>query len=718
MKYIFWFWALTGMFSLFGQEEQKFHEVQAGETKYSISRQYEISIEQLERFNPDIKLGLKAGARLLIPQNLEKDLSREDSLSADGQFLYHYVKKGETLFSLSKDYGASIATIKSLNDGLADGLKEGSWVQIPVVNKDQATPKDTTQFFYHRISAGETAYALSKLYNMSLDSLYALNPEAEDGLKLGGELRIPRKKYEASLRKSEIEKDSMIGPRRPKEQLSSDEKSPKNETDTVQDSDYFLYKVKTGDSFYSFKTKLDVSRAELIELNPELEEGLKVGNYIIVPKKQERAQQNWLERLFTKVEEPEPGPVQDETLRNKELLNRPLPEAEGAAPAVDVDTLDIDTSKTYRVALMLPFSAGAYAVDSVEDFEDLKISPVTEMSLHFYQGFLLAADSMKAEGMKISLKVFDTEQNPSVVKKQISEIRENQMDLVIGPATSRNVQMVAKALEADGIPVISPLSRSTEVKGQPNLIRAVPAQEAEALSYASIINANFSTAEIVFAHSATDREMAMLQQIKSRLAPRKRSDFLNKVTITKEDLSSRDNPFKSIERDSVPMVVVVLSESDDFVMDVVRKLSSLDDSSVYLLGDASLKEMATVEYEYLSKLRLTMPMVRFVNYGDPQIQNFVARYRDRYQVEPSAFAFQGYDIGFYFLSELRRAGVYLPAALGGEQELISTGYRWQRQKNGGTVNQYLLVTGIRNMTLVRIPLKENQPLQQIEQRQY
>ncbi|MDZ7846299.1 MAG: LysM peptidoglycan-binding domain-containing protein [Owenweeksia sp.] len=116
------------------------HEVQAGETKYGISRQYGISIERLEKFNPDIKAGLKRGMTLLIPPAANKETNSASPAAepTDSGFVKHLVKAKETLYSLAKTYGTSIAEIKAHNPQLADGLKVGQSLKIPVKQKKRS----------------------------------------------------------------------------------------------------------------------------------------------------------------------------------------------------------------------------------------------------------------------------------------------------------------------------------------------------------------------------------------------------------------------------------------------------------------------------------------------------------------------------------------------------------------------------------------------------
>jgi len=98
--------------------------VRPKETKYSISKRYGISIERLEELNPEIKEGLKLAQIIKVPDTREIPNLEED-------FVMHQVEKGETIFSLSQIFKMSQEQLIEINPELAAGLKEGMLIKIP-----------------------------------------------------------------------------------------------------------------------------------------------------------------------------------------------------------------------------------------------------------------------------------------------------------------------------------------------------------------------------------------------------------------------------------------------------------------------------------------------------------------------------------------------------------------------------------------------------------
>lgn len=173
------------------------HTVKQGETVYSIARTYQVSQEEIVKFNPNAVNGIKAGEIINIPQNRTGE-------NIQG---YHTISAGETLYQLTKKYGVSSANICSINPGLTEkNFKIGTVIKIPVretqseVAISQVTenkPKGIANsgcMEMHRVGRKETIYSIAKEYNITVKELKDANPEmyeADYKLKKGHFVCIP-----------------------------------------------------------------------------------------------------------------------------------------------------------------------------------------------------------------------------------------------------------------------------------------------------------------------------------------------------------------------------------------------------------------------------------------------------------------------------------------------------------------------------------------------
>ncbi len=88
--------------------------VSPGETIYRLSTTYGISISELLELNPDLENGLKVGQEILIPFR-PKMQHKEESLEIGEGDVVHEVQSGETLYSLSRKYNVSVGDLLRWN---------------------------------------------------------------------------------------------------------------------------------------------------------------------------------------------------------------------------------------------------------------------------------------------------------------------------------------------------------------------------------------------------------------------------------------------------------------------------------------------------------------------------------------------------------------------------------------------------------------------------
>ena len=134
------------------------HEVQSGETLYSIARQYNITVASLLQINPGLdadhimagqSINVPAGAQRTVstqPQTIQQQVLQQvrqqvqtqqgvDVPSTPNRPRYktlHEVKKKETLYSISREYGVTVDQLVDANPDLKKNkLKKGAVLNIP-----------------------------------------------------------------------------------------------------------------------------------------------------------------------------------------------------------------------------------------------------------------------------------------------------------------------------------------------------------------------------------------------------------------------------------------------------------------------------------------------------------------------------------------------------------------------------------------------------------
>ena len=182
------------------------HQVMPKETLYGIEKKYGISEEALKQANPFLeKEGLQIGQSLTIPSNKVQKSAAEIS----EKVVFHYVLPKETKYSIAKQYGITIEELERKNPEVVSNLPEGfkllikgkapkaekiptaleSKKEAVVTNPVKTIP--TTNYLNYVVKPKETLFSLSKMTGVTQEELIAINPELAQGVIEGMVLRIP-----------------------------------------------------------------------------------------------------------------------------------------------------------------------------------------------------------------------------------------------------------------------------------------------------------------------------------------------------------------------------------------------------------------------------------------------------------------------------------------------------------------------------------------------
>lgn len=184
------------------------HEVVAKETLYGIEKKYGVSDQDLKKANPSIeKDGLQIGQILVIPS---KNSSKVTTVT-QGKVVYHDVLAKETKYSIAKQYGITIEELEKRNPEIVANLPIGYRLIIkgsaPKVTKtvEQVESKKEVlktnalktspaiDYVDYEVKPKETLYSLSKMFGLSQEELIALNPQLKEGVEIGMVLKVPAK---------------------------------------------------------------------------------------------------------------------------------------------------------------------------------------------------------------------------------------------------------------------------------------------------------------------------------------------------------------------------------------------------------------------------------------------------------------------------------------------------------------------------------------------
>lgn len=176
------------------------HKVQRQETIYRLSKQYEVSEEDIRRYNKQLySKELQVGETIKVPV-FSKSAVRETRTTPSQpartaqttSTREHIILPKETKYGIARKYGMTVKELESLNPTV-DVLQPGIMLKVGTNVLDEPVIITGDDFQFYEVQPQETLFGLTQRFQVSQDSLIALNPALKDGLKFGMVLKVPTK---------------------------------------------------------------------------------------------------------------------------------------------------------------------------------------------------------------------------------------------------------------------------------------------------------------------------------------------------------------------------------------------------------------------------------------------------------------------------------------------------------------------------------------------
>lgn len=577
-------------------------------------------------------------------------------------FYTYNVKAGETLYSISKYFSVSVEDILVHNPNAKDGLQSGQVLNIPVTNANNAlrakpqepqSPRRTSTQVYdnqnntfkHTVQRGETVYGIANMYNSTVEELFRYNPSAQEGINVGDVLIVPQRKTISS----EKEKNYRYHTIQPKETLYGLSRTYKMTPENIMEANPGLsaetfqigkiiripffesnesftpyeqqvrmitHTVVSRETLSSIARKYNVAVEDIQEANPMVSNGVRPDMKLNIPIKVSSEENNYAQQS-----------------RAEELLRK---------------TVSDNSLSVIRVALLLPF------LDNTSQM-DYRLQ-------EYYEGLLLAIREMKQKGANIELYVFEIGKNSDTQKLEsllgTSEMK--QQNLIIGGVSDAQIKAISTFSKANKIKYVIPLSsRNNEVLNNNQIFQVNSPQSYIYAEASGAFTQLAAGANVLFLNVAGKSDKSEFISVLQKDLKRKKIAFSTIEVDANLAQSLQTGLLAGTKNVIIPTSGDKAALRQ--IIDAVKKVKRTSpDVLINMCGYPEWQTYGkSFESEY-HRIGTYIYASFFVDENDTATQNFERNFNTWYKRKLlntyPKYGILGYDTGMYFLTALYRFG--------------------------------------------------------------
>ena len=596
-------------------------------------------------------------------------------------YFIHQVKKGETAYSISKAYGITVEELTRENPPAVYGINEGQTLRIPVKSVTEAKSSESVpakkehngnKFIYHSLRPGETVYFLSKSYGVSEDEIVQSNPGIDiNKLSVGAEIAVPKREFMSNQQKFDD-----------------------------QEKKYIFHKVLMGETLSSIAKQYGLTVRQLRRENRDLRFP-QVGDFVRIPGAK-IAETQEIEKIKT------------DTIPS--VIVEPSASIEKSAGFAEVK----DLRGSLNVAVLLPFylkeNSSRTEIDSSMLVKGKKIYKPNKMPedwiypgsidfLEMWEGILLASDTLSSMGLNINLHPYDIKSDTIEISKLIQSGKLAEMDLIIGPVYSHNLSIVSAYAKELNIPVVSPvpLINNSALIGNPTLFMASSSLEIAQKALAKKISEYYDH-NIVFIHTDTTGIDEDVNRFKNLIFTElsyklpyedikfKEFKFYTRAMFNNDSINRLSHALSEQSKN----LVIIASEEAPVISEIIDNVSGLSRRfNIKLFGYPVIRDLDRLDQKELFDMDLMVYTSSWIDYSKHNVKQFNSNFRRKFLTQPleKSYAWQGFDIAYYFLSGLALHGKdFIKHPEMHYPELLQSEYDFKRKDNeDGFENQKLFM---------------------------
>lgn len=595
------------------------------------------------------------------------------------EYYVHIVEQGQTLFSIARAYGLKYydAVIKTdihlMKVGDTVWLPKNEYSVAAVSAKADAITSPSNRVHYIKVEPGQTLYAISREYGVSVDQIIKANPELNgEQLKAGQMLKIPPKNNASAA--TSVSKPAETKPVETKPAETKPVETKPAETKPIE-------------------TK--PAETKPVETKPAVED---VSNEASRTESMRRPIQN----PYPFNEIPDDFPSRQAPYFNftsQSDFSYQVRERQ-------------DKNKIF-VTVIMPLNLDKINEISTSKFDieqrGKKDYKVFEF-IQFYEGILIALDQLQNRGINVVLNVVDlsSDKDEDVVNA-FNKYQLANSDFIVALLVKKPFEKLAQLAKQHQVFAINPFSsRSEVVENNPYVVKCMPSVEGTVKGVLDMIAKRHRGGHVYLVHS-NNRSLASDEKIY-------REEFVRQLDARKDikytlfDWSVNGKLLSTLKttKDNVILSVYDQNSSKNlvYVTTLLNRLSSLNSNvpTLYSVNNY-INDYPDIDYSQLQHLNYSMVTMGHLNYDNSKHKDFIDTYKSKFLTEPNTlYAGVAHDIVIYFCSALWQNGAEFwrnPHSFSAPQDMLFPFSLKQRSSSSGYENQSPDIYHMSNYKLIK-----------------
>lgn len=339
-----------------------------------------------------------------------------------------------------------------------------------------------------------------------------------------------------------------------------------------------------------------------------------------------------------------------------------------------------------NIALLLPLELkNALAFDTAE----AELKSGTLNNLQFYEGFMLAVDSIRKTGKEVNVATYDTGVDSLSFINLLYKKDVMASDFIICAANVNYVPAASVVAQKHNnkILFVQPVMQNNVVKENKDAWLALPANYTQSALMANYLAVTYPNAKFTIIYRESGREKTWANYFNDELKKGKITDVISKLYSK----PIADSLLTSVDK-SKTNVFLIPSSDEAFVSPIIGKLNEAGQNNMVVCGLPTWESFESIDFSAYKNVKAIYFTSTFVDENNFRVKNFQKCFYKNYITLPVFNAYLGFDVALYLFNFQFKGDAGLKNILD---------YDFKQPYNAGYENQHISVVGVEDYKVLR-----------------
>ncbi|MBX7110095.1 MAG: ABC transporter substrate-binding protein [Chitinophagales bacterium] len=335
-----------------------------------------------------------------------------------------------------------------------------------------------------------------------------------------------------------------------------------------------------------------------------------------------------------------------------------LPASSRKTRPAEADSL-FKRKHAFTIAILLPFGSSKVFINDLDDPSGYYFPEQSQLSVEYYQGAIIALDSLRNQGLDVKLLVRDIGLDTSQLRPVLEDPVFDSVDVMIGPIGNSGLRMTCEFSRNKGLWLISPFSVATKgLLPNPYYILANATLESHCEKIYKYISQRSFGKKICLVYRKQPGDLELVNYFKGFCRQLQDSNKIALQFLEINDSSTiKYTQIRDALSDSERNLIVIPSNDESFVKLIMKQLDGL--TNEYLMDVFGMPTW--INFNHIPKDQMVNVSTHitqnfWLDKSAPQVVKFKDAYAMKFNMNPTDYAVKGYDQMMYFGGLLLQQG--------------------------------------------------------------